>query len=110
MDEEKLQQLLTFAKRLRQDKDDTVRMLSSALSTRQLIRICRRLAYFKDENLYKAIHKAALSRFMPVAAKTILHDLMVANGIYPHKEDVHVQNVSFSRKKTSSADKSLLFR
>ncbi|KAL7311976.1 hypothetical protein PS15m_009681 [Mucor circinelloides] len=87
VDEDKLRQLLTFARRLRRDKDDTIRMLSSALSTRQLIRICRRLSYFENESLYIAIHKAALSRFMPAVAREALSALMIANGIYPPKED-----------------------
>lgn len=87
VDEGKLRQLLTFSRRLRRDKDDTIRMLSSALSTRQLIRICRRLAYFENESLYIAIHKAALSRFMPAVAREALSALMIANGIYPPKED-----------------------
>ncbi|KAI7849218.1 AAA domain-containing protein [Circinella umbellata] len=93
VNEAKLHQLLTFARRLRREKDETIRMLSSALSTRQLIRICRRLAYFEDENLYKAIHKAALSRFMPIAAKTVLHELMIANGIYPAKNETPIQEL-----------------
>ncbi|CEG83438.1 hypothetical protein RMATCC62417_17358 [Rhizopus microsporus] len=85
VDEDKLRQLLTFARRLRRDTDDTVRMLSSALSTRQLIRICRRLSYFENESLYTAINKAALSRFMPSVAREALHNLLTANGIYPPK-------------------------
>ncbi|KAI7879625.1 hypothetical protein K492DRAFT_208133 [Lichtheimia hyalospora FSU 10163] len=93
VNEDKLRQLLMFARRLRRDKDETIRMLSSALSTRQLIRICRHLAYFDDENLYKAIHKAALSRFMPTAAKTVLHEVMVANGIYPPKEEIDLDKL-----------------
>ncbi|KAI9354986.1 AAA domain-containing protein [Pilaira anomala] len=93
VDETKLRQLLTFARRLRRDKDETIRMLSSALSTRQLIRICRRLAYFENESLYVAVHKAALSRFMPSVAREALHALMVANGIYPPKEDLHPEEL-----------------
>ncbi|KAI8341541.1 hypothetical protein BC941DRAFT_416834, partial [Chlamydoabsidia padenii] len=85
---DKLRQLLNFARRLRRDTDETIRMLSSALSTRQLIRICRRLSYFDNESLYKAVHKAALSRFMPIVARQALHDIMLANGIYPPKNDV----------------------
>ncbi|KAG0177699.1 von Willebrand factor A domain-containing protein 8 [Apophysomyces sp. BC1021] len=90
VNEDKLKQLLAFARRLRRDKDDTVRMLSSALSTRQLIRICRRIAYFQndDESLYVAVHKAALSRFMPVMAREALHELLVKNGIYPPKDSL----------------------
>ncbi|KAI8983752.1 AAA domain-containing protein [Pilobolus umbonatus] len=87
VDETKLGQLLTFSRRLRRDADETIRMISSALSTRQLIRICRRLAYFENESLYVAIHKAALSRFMPAVAREALHALMTANGIYPPEEN-----------------------
>ncbi|KAI8064375.1 AAA domain-containing protein [Gongronella butleri] len=83
VDDAKLSQLLAFARRLRRDPDDTVRMLSSALSTRQLNRICHRVAYFADDSLYKAVHKAALSRFMPHIAREALHGLMVANDIKP---------------------------
>ncbi|KAI8350392.1 AAA domain-containing protein [Blakeslea trispora] len=94
VDENKLSQLLTFSRRLRRDKDDTVRMLSSALSTRQLIRICRRLAYFGDqESLYVAIHKAALSRFMPAVAREALDALLTANGIYPPKAPESVATI-----------------
>ncbi|KAI7898653.1 AAA domain-containing protein [Cokeromyces recurvatus] len=83
VDERKLQQLLTFSRRLRRDKDETIRLLSSALSTRQLIRICRRLSYFENESLYASIQKAALSRFMPTVAREALETVMIANGIYP---------------------------
>ncbi|KAI8393920.1 AAA domain-containing protein [Radiomyces spectabilis] len=93
VDEALLRQLLTFARGLRQNKDETVRVLSSALSTRQLIRICRRLAYFKNESLYKAIHKAALSRFMPAMVRQALDELMIANGIYPAKVDKDFENL-----------------
>lgn len=99
VDEDKLKQLLNFARRLRRDTDETIRMLSSALSTRQLIRICRRLSYFDNESLYKAIHKAALSRFMPAVAREALHNIMVANGIHPPKDDIHSLDVSFFFKK-----------
>ncbi|CAO3595524.1 unnamed protein product [Absidia cylindrospora] len=88
VDQDKLRQLLNFARRLRRDTDETIRMLSSALSTRQLIRICRRVSYFSNESLYKAVHKAALSRFMPAVARDALHEIMLANGIYPPKNDV----------------------
>ncbi|KAI9260188.1 AAA domain-containing protein [Sporodiniella umbellata] len=83
VDQDRLSQLLAFARRLRRDKDDTIRMISSALSTRQLIRICRRLSYFENESLYVAINKAALSRFMPSTAREALHSLLIVNGIHP---------------------------
>ncbi|CAO3593309.1 unnamed protein product [Absidia cylindrospora] len=89
VDPAKLQQLLAFACYLRRDADETIRMLSSALSTRQLVRLCRHLSYFTDESLYKMIHKASLSRFMPTTVRDALHEVMIANGIYPPKDDVN---------------------
>jgi hypothetical protein len=43
--------------------------------------------------LYKAVHKAALSRFMPLVAREALHEIMLANGIYPPKNDVDITQV-----------------
>ncbi|OZJ04703.1 hypothetical protein BZG36_02531 [Bifiguratus adelaidae] len=76
-----LKRLLQFANRLRRDSDETVKMLSNALSTRQLIRICRRMTYFPNESLHTAIHKVSLSRFMPQIGRQALDTLMTENGI-----------------------------
>ncbi|KAG0268044.1 von Willebrand factor A domain-containing protein 8 [Actinomortierella ambigua] len=81
--EENLKLLLSFANRLRSDQDETIKSLSSAMSTRQLIRICRRLAVFPDECLYDAIHKVSLSRFLPSIAKQALNALLKTKGIHP---------------------------
>ncbi|KAG0224963.1 von Willebrand factor A domain-containing protein 8 [Actinomortierella wolfii] len=81
--EENLKLLLSFANRLRSDQDETIKTLSSAMSTRQLIRICRRLAVFPDECLYDAIHKVSLSRFLPSIAKEALNSLLRQKGIHP---------------------------
>ncbi|ORZ15094.1 AAA domain-domain-containing protein [Absidia repens] len=89
VDTAKLQQLLDFAGYLRCNADETIRMLSSTLSTRQLIRICRHLSYFPDDSLYKIIHKTSLSRFMPTMVRDALHEVMLANGIYPPKNDMN---------------------
>ncbi|CAM0142536.1 unnamed protein product [Umbelopsis sp. WA50703] len=81
VDEGKLSILLNFANRLRRDTDENVKVLSNALSTRQLIRICRRIAYFPDDCLHTAVHKVSLSRFMPAVARMALDELLKANGI-----------------------------
>ncbi|CAG8510049.1 14562_t:CDS:10, partial [Ambispora leptoticha] len=83
INEKSLELLLRFANRLRQDKDETIKILSDAFSTRQLIRICRRITAFPDESLYDSIHKAALSRFLPSLVKEALEELMIENGITP---------------------------
>ncbi|KAG0045398.1 von Willebrand factor A domain-containing protein 8 [Gryganskiella cystojenkinii] len=78
---ESLALLLKFANHLRNAHDETIKTLSSAMSTRQLIRICRRLAVFPDESLHEAVHKVSLSRFLPSIAKDALNQILAANGI-----------------------------
>ncbi|KAF9184077.1 von Willebrand factor A domain-containing protein 8 [Haplosporangium sp. Z 767] len=80
---ESLSLLLKFANHLRNSRDETIKTLSSAMSTRQLIRICRRLAVFPDESLYEAVHKVSLSRFLPSIAKDALNQLLAVDGITP---------------------------
>ncbi|KAF9979600.1 von Willebrand factor A domain-containing protein 8 [Mortierella antarctica] len=80
---ESLSLLLKFANHLRNSPDETIKTLSSAMSTRQLIRICRRLAVFPNESLHDAVHKVSLSRFLPSIAKDALNQLLSANGIAP---------------------------
>ncbi|KAG0209285.1 von Willebrand factor A domain-containing protein 8 [Mortierella sp. NVP41] len=80
---ESLDLLLKFANHLRNSPDETIKTLSSAMSTRQMIRICRRLAVFPDESLHEAVHKVSLSRFLPSIAKDALNQLLASNGISP---------------------------
>ncbi|KAF9204985.1 von Willebrand factor A domain-containing protein 8 [Haplosporangium sp. Z 27] len=80
---ESLGLLLKFANHLRDSKDETIKTLSSAMSTRQLIRICRRLAVFPNESIHEAVHKVSLSRFLPTIAKDALNQLLATNGIVP---------------------------
>ncbi|KAJ3336274.1 von Willebrand factor A domain-containing protein 8 [Gonapodya sp. JEL0774] len=80
-DQERLSLLVKFADQLRNDKDDVVKQLSGSLSTRQLLRIARRISAFPDESLFTAIHKVALSRFLPSLAKQALDAILEKNGI-----------------------------
>uniref|UniRef100_A0A674JFP2 von Willebrand factor A domain-containing protein 8 n=1 Tax=Terrapene triunguis TaxID=2587831 RepID=A0A674JFP2_9SAUR len=54
--------LLSLTHKLRETNDPTAQSLASSLSTRQLLRICRRLSQYPDESLYHAVNKACLSR------------------------------------------------
>ncbi|GBC05388.1 hypothetical protein RclHR1_00620028 [Rhizophagus clarus] len=94
IDTNNLSLLLRFANRLRRDSDETVKTLSNSLSTRQLIRICRRLALFPNDSLYEAIHRVSLSRFLPSLAKMALEELMADNGILPSKKIVDVEQLN----------------
>uniref|UniRef100_A0A670J8Q5 von Willebrand factor A domain-containing protein 8 n=1 Tax=Podarcis muralis TaxID=64176 RepID=A0A670J8Q5_PODMU len=76
-----VEQLLKLAHKLRETNDPTAQSLASSLSTRQLLRICRRLSQYPDERLYDAVNKACLSRFLPNLAKSALHKNLLDSGI-----------------------------
>uniref|UniRef100_A0A674IJ46 von Willebrand factor A domain-containing protein 8 n=1 Tax=Terrapene triunguis TaxID=2587831 RepID=A0A674IJ46_9SAUR len=59
--------LLSLTHKLRETNDPTAQSLASSLSTRQLLRICRRLSQYPDESLYHAVNKA--SWFLPQLAR-----------------------------------------
>ncbi|XP_023392124.1 von Willebrand factor A domain-containing protein 8 [Pteropus vampyrus] len=70
--QEALDKLLSFTHRLRETQDPTAQSLAASLSTRQLLRISRRLSQYPDENLHHAVTKACLSRFLPSLARSAL--------------------------------------
>ncbi|TPX58575.1 hypothetical protein PhCBS80983_g03058 [Powellomyces hirtus] len=84
----KLKQLLDFASRFRQLAEgggsghETILAKSASLSTRQLLRICRRVAQYPDESLYTAIHRTCLSPFLPQLARQALEEVLMDSGIY----------------------------
>lgn len=61
---------------------------SISLSSRQLLRICRR-ASFGNSDLYSMIHNTTLSPFLPSIAKNALNELLHDVGI--HKQVQHVE-------------------
>ncbi|KAL4635681.1 von Willebrand factor A domain-containing protein 8 isoform X1 [Arapaima gigas] len=69
---EAVQQLLHLTHSLRKTNDPTAQSLASSLSTRQLLRICRRLSHYPEEKVAHAVHKACLSRFLPSLARSAL--------------------------------------
>ncbi|XP_054993034.1 von Willebrand factor A domain-containing protein 8 [Sorex araneus] len=74
---EALDKLLSFTHKLRETQDPTAQSLASSLSTRQLLRISRRLSQYPNENLHNAVNKACLSRFLPSLAKSALEKNLV---------------------------------
>uniref|UniRef100_A0AAQ5Y816 von Willebrand factor A domain-containing protein 8 n=1 Tax=Amphiprion ocellaris TaxID=80972 RepID=A0AAQ5Y816_AMPOC len=66
------EQLLRLTHSLRNMNDPTAQSLASSLSTRQLLRICRRLSQHPDESIAHAVNKACLSRFLPSLARASL--------------------------------------
>ncbi|KAK2514328.1 Vwa8 [Columba guinea] len=86
-----VEQLLSLTHRLRETNDATAQSLASSLSTRQLLRICRRLSQHPDESLYYAINKACLSRFLPNLARSALHKNLQDFGIETRPDDIKKQ-------------------
>ncbi|KAF1383000.1 hypothetical protein PFLUV_G00149690 [Perca fluviatilis] len=75
---EAAEQLLHLTHSLRKTNDATAQSLASSLSTRQLLRICRRLSQYPEESIAHAVNKACLSRFLPSLARASL-DKSLAN-------------------------------
>lgn len=69
---EAVEQLLHLTHSLRSTRDPTAQSLASSLSTRQLLRICRRLSQYPEERIAHAVNKACLSRFLPSLARASL--------------------------------------
>jgi von Willebrand factor A domain-containing protein 8 len=84
--EKTLDKVLQFAFKFRElsntDGHESVLTRSINLSTRQLLRICKRAAY-PQSNLYYLIHAACLSPFLPCMARMALDDLLKEVGIHP---------------------------
>jgi len=78
-----LNKLFDFVHTLRQSHDGTLQSLASSLSTRQLLRIARRLSEFPGEDLHSIIHKACLARFLPRLAQSALNQTLESAGITP---------------------------
>nr|XP_025730607.1 von Willebrand factor A domain-containing protein 8 isoform X2 [Callorhinus ursinus] len=70
--QEALDRLLSFTHKLRETQDPTAQSLAASLSTRQLLRISRRLSQYPNENLHSAVMKTCLSRFLPSLARSAL--------------------------------------
>nr|XP_039272426.1 von Willebrand factor A domain-containing protein 8-like isoform X1 [Styela clava] len=75
--------LLELCHHLRNSSDTNIQSIASSLSTRQLLRISKRLKKFlkvsgdSDKKIISdAVHKACLSRFLPQLARTALCDAL----------------------------------
>uniref|UniRef100_A0A3Q2E0A9 von Willebrand factor A domain-containing protein 8 n=1 Tax=Cyprinodon variegatus TaxID=28743 RepID=A0A3Q2E0A9_CYPVA len=78
---EAAEQLLQLTHSLRQTNDPTAQSLASSLSTRQLLRICRRLSRYPEESIAHAVNKACLSRFLPSLARASLEKALASSSV-----------------------------
>lgn len=80
--------IIELAHTLRSSKDSTLQSLAGSLSTRQLLRIAARMSKYPSDNVYEAVQKACLARFLPAVPKQALIDCMKQLGINPAKSNV----------------------
>eukprot|EP00092_Neocalanus_flemingeri_P037789 GFUD01041137.1.p1 GENE.GFUD01041137.1~~GFUD01041137.1.p1 ORF type:complete len:1900 (+),score=456.60 GFUD01041137.1:60-5702(+) len=78
---EVLEDILRVTHKLRSSEDGALRSIANNLSTRQLLRIARRLQKFSNEDAYTSINKACLARFLPSLAKDSLEKMVEKLGI-----------------------------
>lgn len=109
-DDDKIQLLIKFSGKLRNEKDDVIQNLSQSLSTRQLLRIARRISAFPNESLFEAIHKVALSRFLPSLVKSALDQMLEQNGIEPSATVSDEERESLSIQTLPSLEKPEILR
>jgi MoxR-like ATPase len=82
--ESKLEKIIRFADKFRRISSssghESILAKSISLSTRQLLRICKRAA-FPNSDLYRLIHSACLSQFLPHLARAALDEMLSEIGI-----------------------------
>ncbi|XP_038618052.1 von Willebrand factor A domain-containing protein 8 isoform X1 [Tachyglossus aculeatus] len=76
-----IEKLMTLTHKLRATQDPTAQSLAASLSTRQLLRISRRMSQYPDEGLHRAVNKACFSRFLPSLARSALEKNLADAGI-----------------------------
>jgi len=73
--------IVELAHVLRSSSDPTLQSLASSLSTRQLLRIAERMHRFQCDDVYNAVQRACLARFLPTIAKEALENSCRRLGI-----------------------------
>lgn len=83
---EKVETVLRFVHELRNSTDPTLQSVATSLSTRQLLRISRRLLTYPEEDVGNSIQSACLARFLPSLAKSALNKSLLDSGILKDEE------------------------
>ncbi|KAH8385795.1 hypothetical protein KR093_006032, partial [Drosophila rubida] len=85
----KMQLLLQLAQILRNSTDGTLQSLSATLSTRQLLKLCQRLAAYPSSDVYELLQNTFLMKFMPSIQRAGLEEALTLAGIYGNSNDEH---------------------
>ncbi|XP_050442272.1 von Willebrand factor A domain-containing protein 8 [Adelges cooleyi] len=78
-----MKSLVSVTKKLRESTDAYLNSLAPSLSTRQLLRIAKRLNKYSDSDFYSIVNKACLSQFLPQLTKQVLENTLYSCGIKP---------------------------
>ncbi|KAJ8030585.1 von Willebrand factor A domain-containing protein 8 [Holothuria leucospilota] len=105
-----MHKLLHLTHMLRTSQDHTLQSLSSSLSTRNLVRIARRISQYENESLYEAISKACLSRFLPSIARDALEETLASLDITPSRPTVDQMSLADVDKSITCEVKSGILR
>ncbi|XP_063429829.1 von Willebrand factor A domain-containing protein 8-like [Mytilus trossulus] len=81
-----LTKLFAFVHQLRSSTDPAMNSVASSLSTRQLLRIAKRLAAFPSKDFHNVVQKACLARFLPRLPKVSLDQALEAADIRKDQE------------------------
>ena len=81
-----IDQLMKFVHSLRGSSDPAMTSIASSLSTRQIIRIAKRLSKFPSKDLHRIIQKACLANFLPSLPKIGLEQALEAADIWGKKK------------------------
>ncbi|KAE8748569.1 hypothetical protein FOCC_FOCC004745 [Frankliniella occidentalis] len=81
-----VESVVEVAHNLRESEDPTLRAIAPSLSTRQLLRIARRMASFPSDASYDAVQRASLARFLPNIARQSLEKLLSSLNVERKKE------------------------
>ncbi|XP_067943521.1 von Willebrand factor A domain-containing protein 8-like [Watersipora subatra] len=89
--------LFDLSESLRRNRDPTFQALANTLSTRNLLRIARRLSRYPSESLYEAVHSACMSRFLPALAKRSLEQMLEELDIAPSGDRAELKEAGLER-------------
>ncbi|XP_026327671.1 von Willebrand factor A domain-containing protein 8-like [Hyposmocoma kahamanoa] len=76
-----LHSIINLADQLRASEDNTLKNLSSSLSTRQLLRIASRMAKYPTDSAYETVQRTFLAKFLPNLARRALDGASQKLGI-----------------------------
>lgn len=80
-----MKRLVAVTKKLRESSDIYLNSLAPSLSTRQLLRITKRLDKYPDSDFYRIVNKACLSQYVIVLSKcsNSFHENFLINRFLP---------------------------